>query len=129
MIYPGKYGGNPSTGSRDNMGTRICHAKAEADADTDTNGIGIETNYVPPHLWWWDINMSKGFDVTEWTRVCGRNGNFQSSKGNNSKNMQSRVMVPGSARLLMTLNICVKFHENILNGFEVTERTRVCCKN
>ena len=27
-----------------------------------------------------------------------------------------------SARRLMVLNICVKFHENILNGFEVTER-------
>ena len=34
-----------------------------------------------------------------------------------------------SARRLMVLNICVKFHENILNGFEVTERTRVCGKN
>ena len=28
----------------------------------------------------------------------------------------------------LILNICVKFHENILNGFEVTERTRVCGK-
>ena len=28
-----------------------------------------------------------------------------------------------SARCLMVLNICVMFHENILNGFEVTERT------
>ena len=27
-----------------------------------------------------------------------------------------------SARRLMVLNICVKFHENVLNGFEVTER-------
>ena len=26
------------------------------------------------------------------------------------------------------LIICVKFHENILNGFEVTERTRACGK-
>ena len=34
-----------------------------------------------------------------------------------------------SARRLIMLNICVKFHENILNGFEVTERTRVCGKN
>ena len=34
-----------------------------------------------------------------------------------------------SARLLRVCNICVKFHENILNGFEVTERTRVCGKN
>ena len=28
----------------------------------------------------------------------------------------------------MVLNICVKFHENISNGFDVTERTRVCDK-
>ena len=34
-----------------------------------------------------------------------------------------------SACHLMVLNICVKFHENILNSFEVTERTRVCGKN
>ena len=33
-----------------------------------------------------------------------------------------------SARRLIMLNNCVKFHENILNGFEVTERTRVCGK-
>ena len=33
-----------------------------------------------------------------------------------------------SARRLMVLNICVKFHENILNGFEITERTRACGK-
>ena len=28
----------------------------------------------------------------------------------------------------LVLNICVKFQENILNGFEVTERSRVCGK-
>ena len=28
----------------------------------------------------------------------------------------------------MVLNICVKFHENISNGFYVTKRTRVCDK-
>ena len=33
-----------------------------------------------------------------------------------------------SACPLILLNICVKFHEYILNGFEVTERTRVCGK-
>ena len=30
-----------------------------------------------------------------------------------------------SARCLMVLNICVQFHENIINAFAVTERTRV----
>ena len=39
-------------------------------------------------------NISNGFDVTERTQVCGRNGNFQCSKGSNSKSMQSRVTVP-----------------------------------
>ena len=48
----------------------------------------------PPHPWWGDINILNGFDVTERTRVCGKNGNFQCSKGNNSKSMQSRVTVP-----------------------------------
>ena len=92
MIYPGQYGGIPSTGSRDSMGTRICHANADADTHADTNGIRTETK-IPPHLWWGDINISNGFDVTERTRVCGRNGNFQCSKGNNSKSVQSRVTV------------------------------------
>ena len=32
MIYPGKFGGIPSTGSRDILGTRICHADTDADA-------------------------------------------------------------------------------------------------
>ena len=31
-----------------------------------------------------------------------------------------------SARLPMLVNIYMKFHEDILNGFEVTERTRFC---
>ena len=34
-----------------------------------------------------------------------------------------------SACHLMVLIICVKFQENILNGFEVTERTQVSGKN
>ena len=31
-----------------------------------------------------------------------------------------------NARSLMLLYICVKFHENISNGFWVTERTQFC---
>ena len=34
-----------------------------------------------------------------------------------------------SAGCCMVLNIYVKFHGNILNDFEVTDRTRVCGKN
>ena len=29
-----------------------------------------------------------------------------------------------SARRLMVFNVCVKFHENMLSGFKVMERTR-----
>ena len=29
-----------------------------------------------------------------------------------------------SARRLMVFNVCVKFHENMLGGFKVMERTR-----
>ena len=29
-----------------------------------------------------------------------------------------------SARGLIVFNVCVKFHENMLSGFKVTERTR-----
>ena len=34
-----------------------------------------------------------------------------------------------SAHHLIVLNICVKYHDNILNGFEVIVRTRVCGRN
>ena len=47
-IYPGKFGGIPSTGSRDIMGTRICHA--DVDTDADSNEIRTETNMSPSLL-------------------------------------------------------------------------------
>ena len=34
-----------------------------------------------------------------------------------------------SARHLMLINICMKFHEDILNAFKVTERTWFCLRN
>ena len=93
MIYPGKYGGIPSTGSRYIVGTRFCHANAEDAANT--NGIRTEIYMSPPHHWWGGhTDILNGFDVTERTWVCGRNGKFHCSKGNNSKSMQSRVTVP-----------------------------------
>ena len=65
----------------------------------------------------------------EWTQVCGRNGNFQCTKGNNSKVCNPELRLLDSAVLRMMLHICVKFHENIPNSFDVTERTRVCGRN
>ena len=29
----------------------------------------------------------------------------------------------------MLVNICIKFHEDALNGFKVTERTRLCLRS
>ena len=57
------------------MGKRICHANA------DNNGIRTESNMSPLTFGGGGkggggINISEGFDVTERTRVCGRNGNF-----------------------------------------------------
>ena len=34
-----------------------------------------------------------------------------------------------SARRLMLVNISMKFHEDILNGLQVTERTQSCHRN
>ena len=65
-----------------------------------------------------------GFKVTELTQFCLRNCYLQSSKGHNSKGINTRVMVLHSARRLMLVNICMKFHEDTLNSFQVTERTR-----
>ena len=54
---------------------------------------------------------------------------IQCSKGNTSKSMQPIVMVLCFALCLMVFNICVKFHENVSDGFDVTERTLVCGRN
>ena len=57
------------------------------------------------------------------TRFC----EGQSSKGNNSKNINARVTVLAlidSARCLMLVDICMKFHDASLYGLKVIERTR-----
>ena len=77
-----------------------------------------------------------GLKVTEQTRFCLRNCYLQSSKGHNSKSINTRDMVLAcliqelwflhSACCLLLVNSCMKFHEDILNGFQVIERTRFC---
>ena len=62
----------------------------------------------------------------ERTQFCHRNCYLQSSNGHNSKNnIYPKWFLP-STRRLMLVNISMKFHEDILNGFQVTERTRFC---
>ena len=68
-------------------------------------------------------NITDDIGVMERTRVLGRNGCVQSSKGNNFISKQSRVMV----RVFCTssysaLHWC-EFRENISNGIRVMERT------
>ena len=51
VIHPDNFSGIPLTGSRNIVGTRICHvdtdANTNADTDADSNGIRTEFNMPP----------------------------------------------------------------------------------
>ena len=64
--------------------------------------------------------------VIERTQFCHRNCYLQSSKGHNSKIYIQELWFLRSARRLMLINISMKCHEDILNGFQVRGRTRFC---
>ena len=66
------------------------------------------------------------FWVTEQTRPYRKIYNFQFQKAITPKLRNPELRFLRSARHLMLLYICVKFHENISNFFWVTERTRFC---
>ena len=61
--------------------------------------------------------------------ILSRNCYLKSSKGCNSKSINTRVMVLALCKSPNVGNICVKFHEDTLNGLKVTERTRFCLRN
>ena len=67
-----------------------------------------------------------GFWVTERTRPYRKIYYFQFQRAITPKIRNPELRFLRSARRLMLLYICVKFHENISNGFWVTERTRFC---
>ena len=72
-------------------------------------------------------DILNGLKVIERTRFCHRNCYLQSSKGHNSKiYIQKLRFLRSVRRRIMMVNISMKFHEDILNGFQVTERTRFC---
>ena len=54
------------------------------------------------------------------TRFC----EGQSSKGNNSKNINARVTVLALCISSKLVDICIKFHDASLYGLKVKERTR-----
>ena len=64
-------------------------------------------------------NMSSGFKVMEPTRKIV---NAQRAITQNVEKPELRFMC--SARRIMVINVCVKFHENMSSGFKVMERTR-----
>ena len=70
-------------------------------------------------------NISNGFQLTERTRVHGRNGYVQYLKDNNSKSRQTRVKIYMFCSRLIVFYICVRFGENIFEGMRVMERTRM----
>ena len=65
-------------------------------------------------------------EVIERTQFCHRNCCLQSSKGHNSKIYSQELWFLRSVRRLMLVYISMKFHEDILNGFQVTEKTLFC---
>ena len=67
-----------------------------------------------------------GFWVTERTRPYRKIYYFQFQRAITQKIRNPELRFLRSARRLMLLYICVKFHENISNGFWVKERTRFC---
>ena len=64
-------------------------------------------------------DILNGFKVTELTQFCLRNCYLQSSKGITQKVQIQELWFLRSARRLMLVNICMTFHEGILNGFEL----------
>ena len=58
--------------------------------------------------------------------ILSRNSYLKSSEGCNSESINTRLMVLALCTSPMLVNICMKFHEDILNGFQVTEWTWFC---
>ena len=64
-------------------------------------------------------NVSSGFKVMERTRKI-----VNTKRAITQKVDEPELRFMCSARRLMVLNACVKFHENMSSGFKVMERTR-----
>ena len=67
-------------------------------------------------------DILNGFQVIEGAHFF----DGQSSKGNNSKSINQELWFLCSARHLMLIDIYMKLLEDILNRFQVTERTLFC---
>ena len=65
------------------------------------------------------LNSSK---VIERTRFCHGTTNYKLQRDVTQRVSIQELWFLHSARHLMLVNICVKFHEDTLNGFKATER-------
>ena len=64
-------------------------------------------------------NMSSGFKLMKRTQKL-----LTQKRAITPKVGKPELRFMCSARRLMVFNVCVKFHENMLSGFKVMERTR-----
>ena len=48
---------------------------------------------------------------------------YEVQRGIAQKSINTRVMVLAFCTSLMLVNICIKFHDDTLNGFQITEQT------
>ena len=71
-------------------------------------------------------DILNGFKVIARTRFCHRNCYLQSSSVHNSKIYIKGSWFLCSARRPVLVSISLTFHENVLKGFNVIERTRFC---
>ena len=62
-------------------------------------------------------DILNGFKVTERTRFCLRNCYLQSSKGHDSKSINTRIMVLAFCTSFNVHLYLYKVHEGSLNGF------------
>ena len=72
------------------------------------------------------LNSSK---IIEQTPFCRETATYKVQRAVTPKVSIQELWFLHSACRLMLVNICMKFHEDILNGFKVTERTRFCLRN
>ena len=73
-------------------------------------------------MWWWLFheNILDGIKVIEWTQFSYEK--FQ--RGHKSVKILVELRFLFSVYRLIMINICTNFHENILDGIKVIERTR-----
>ena len=71
-------------------------------------------------------DILNGLKVLERTQFCRRNCYLQSSKGHNSEKNIQELWFLRSACFLMLVNMSMKFHEDISNGFQITGRALFC---